>query len=95
MPPVRYTRRALARLSQIGEWIEEQNPEAAQRVVGKIIETIDLLSAHPDMGRPGRVGGTRELVVTGIPYIVAYRLKTSEIQIVTVLHASQRWPKRF
>lgn len=95
MPAIRYTKRALARLEQIGEWIEKDNPPAAQRVVTHISETIDLLAGLPEMGRSGRVSGTRELVVVGMPYIVAYRVKAGFVEVVTILHASQRWPKRF
>ena len=95
MPPVRYTRRALARLRQIGEWIEKDNPPAAQRVIAHISDNVNLLGDQPEIGRLGRVNGTRELVLTGIPYIVAYRIKASGVEIVTVLHASQRWPESF
>ncbi len=47
------------------------------------------------LGRPGRVKGTRELVVTRTPYIVAYRLKRQSIQILRVLHGARLWPERF
>lgn len=94
MPSVRYTRRALARLKYIGEWIAKDNPAAAQRVIATISDTIDLLGDQSEMGRQGRIDGTRELVVSGVPYIVAYRIKTSGVEIVTILHASQRWPDR-
>ena len=46
------------------------------------------------IGRPGRVEGTRELVVAGTPYIVPYRVKAEIVQIITVLHSAQRWPDR-
>ncbi len=75
MGPIRYTRRALGRLRHIGEWIARDNPAAAERVVARIASAIDLLRDHADLGRPGRLAGTRELVLTDIPYIIAYRVR--------------------
>jgi toxin ParE1/3/4 len=47
------------------------------------------------MGRPGRVTGTRELVVDGTPYILPYRVRNRVVQILRVLHGARRWPQRF
>jgi toxin ParE1/3/4 len=47
------------------------------------------------MGRPGRVKGTRELVIVGTPYIVAYRIKGDAVQVLRVLHGAQKWPQGF
>jgi toxin ParE1/3/4 len=44
------------------------------------------------MGRPGRVSGTRELVIPGTPYIVPYRVRGGKLEILRILHATQRWP---
>jgi len=46
------------------------------------------------MGRPGRIGGTREFVVTGTPYIVAYRVRQPDLEMITVFHGAQHWPDR-
>ena len=50
---------------------------------------------NPALGRPGRVPGTRELVVAGTPYILPYRVQGEIIQILHVLHGARRWPERF
>ncbi|WP_163579795.1 type II toxin-antitoxin system RelE/ParE family toxin, partial [Klebsiella pneumoniae] len=46
----------------------------------------------PESGRPGRVAGTRELVITGTPYVAAYAVTAETIRILRVLHGTQRWP---
>ncbi len=56
---------------------------------------VESLAESPDIGRPGRVAGTRELVLTDIPYIVPYRPTTAGIEILTVMHSAQRWPDGF
>ncbi|CCD88382.1 Addiction module toxin, RelE/StbE family [Bradyrhizobium sp. ORS 285] len=89
---LRWTRRALNRLDQIGAYIAENNPAAAARVVARIVVGVDSLAEHPAKGRPGRISGTRELVLTDIPYIVAYRVTPGSIEVLTVIHAAQRWP---
>jgi toxin ParE1/3/4 len=61
----------------------------------RIEEAVSGLSSHPELGRPGRVPQTRELIVSGTPYIVPYRIKEDVVEILTVLHAARRWPDRF
>jgi addiction module RelE/StbE family toxin len=89
---VRWTRRASRRLERIGTRIEADNPAAAARVVSAIARAVQRLDRAPGRGRPGRLRGTRELVVVGTPYIVAYRVQANDIEILTVQHGAQRWP---
>jgi addiction module RelE/StbE family toxin len=76
------------------EYIAERNPPAADRLVDKIATTVARLANHPRRGRPGRVAGTRELVVPGTPYIVVYAVGRDYVRIHRVLHSAQRWPPR-
>jgi len=94
MSRVRWTIRALRRLDQIGAFIEQDNPYAAARVVARIVSAADNLAGQPAMGRVGRIRGTRELVLTDIPYLIPYRAVGREIEIITVMHASQKWPRQ-
>ena len=91
---VRWTRRAILRLDQIGGHILKDNPSAAGRIVARIVAVVDNLGEQPGMGRPGRIKGTRELVFGDIPYIVAYRVTTPTVEVVTVMHGDQRWPDK-
>lgn len=91
---IRWTLRALRRLGEIGSYIENENPDAAARVVARIVSAVDRLAELPAMGREGRIPGTRELVLSDIPYIVPYRVGQT-IDILTVMHASQKWPMKF
>jgi addiction module RelE/StbE family toxin len=90
---VRWTRRARRRLDEIGARISEDNPAAAARVVAAIATGIQGLGNAPGRGRPGRIRGIRELVVVGTPYIVAYRVHDSDIEVLTIQHAAQHWPE--
>jgi len=92
---LRWTRRALSRLDTIGSYIAEKNPKAAQLVVGKIYATAQTLRDHPLQGRSGRVRATRELVLADYPYIIVYRAGDHGIEVLTVMHTSQKWPDRF
>ena len=66
---------------------------AAARVILELIDQAEaLLSRHVALGRPGRVLGTRELVVRGLPYIIPYRVRDNCIEVLRVLHTSRRWP---
>jgi addiction module RelE/StbE family toxin len=92
---VRWLRRALRNLDEEAEYIARDNPHAAARIVGRIATSVDRLGTHPASGRPGRVPGTRELVVTGTPYIVPYRVRGATVEILRVFHAARKWPEKF
>jgi len=86
---------ARANLTSINEYISEDSPAAADRQIEIILSAIDRLIDFPEMGRQGRCRRTRELIVPGTPYIVAYRLKPSVIQILAIMHGARRWPRNF
>ena len=77
------------------EFIARDNPKAASRVVKRIWDAAQVLADQPHAGRAGRVHGTRELVVTGTPYIIPYRVVENTVQILRVLHGKRKWPKDF
>jgi toxin ParE1/3/4 len=89
-----WTAAALRDLAVIREHIAVERPTAANRQVRLIVAAVERLPSFPEMGRSGRVNGTRELVVTRTPYLVAYRLQDDRIEIARVLHGRQRWPDR-
>lgn len=91
---LRWTRKALENLDQIGAYIAQDNPTRASSFVGEIKEKIELLATFPALGRPGRVPGTRELVVHE-NYVVPYRVKDDSVQIIRVQHVARLWPKQF
>ena len=91
---VRWLRKALANLDEEGEYIARDNPAAAARVVLRILSAVELLKQNPAIGRPGRVAGTRELVVTETPYVVPYRVREDVVEVLRVFHGARRWPKR-
>ena len=77
------------------DYIADDHPIAAIEQGDEIESRVSMLSDHPRMGKPGRVKGTRELVVVRTPFIVAYRIIGKSVQILRVLHGTQQWPERF
>ena len=93
MTEVVWTRRYLRELEAIGDYIAEHNPAAALRIVTAIhTRTQNLLSENPFIGRPGEIAGTRELVIPGTPYIVAYRVLETRVDVLFVQHGAREWP---
>lgn len=74
------------------DYIAQDNPMAAVSQGDRIAEQIEILQQHPQMGRPGRKQGTRELVISRTPFIVVYRIKAKRIELLRVLHGAQQWP---
>lgn len=91
---LRWLNAALADLRAIKDYISEENPEAAHRVVACIRSETNILLQQPHVGRVGRIADTRELVVSQYPYIVAYRERNGEVQILAIVHTSRRWPEQ-
>jgi len=91
---LRWSKRAIRRLASIHDYIAKDSPAAASRVAAAIVESALRLQTIPYMGRPGRIEGTRELVIPGLPYIIPYRVVDNVIQIASVIHTSRKWPER-
>ncbi len=91
---IRWLKRALANLDAEAAFIARENPAAAARVVDVIATTVELLAEHPALGRPGRVEGTRELVVPDTPYLVPYRVRGRAVEILRVCQGARKWPKK-
>ena len=89
-----WSRRAARHLAEIREYIVRDHPQAAPRVAARILECVDLLAGRSHIGRPGRVLGTRELVVSGTPHVIPYRVKEDRLELIAVFHGKQKWPKR-
>ncbi len=83
---------ALDDLKHVRSYIARRNPAAAADVAKAIPEAVQNLAGHPSMGRPGRLPGTRELVVTGTPFVVPYTVREQAVEIIAVLHGAQLWP---
>lgn len=84
---------AMQHLIAVRAHISEDSPNAAERVAAKILLRVESLALHPHLGRPGRVAGTRELVIPDTPYILPYRINKSCVEVIAVFHGRQRWPE--
>jgi toxin ParE1/3/4 len=92
---IAWTEPARQDLRQVFIYIAKDSPKAAAKVLSLIKERTILLQDNPNLGRMGRVGGTRELVIPGTPYILPYRVKADQIQILAVFHGARKWPDNF
>jgi toxin ParE1/3/4 len=86
---------AIEDLEDARGYIARDNPAAADRTVLTIRRAVGRLVNFPHLGRPGRVARTRELVVTGTSYIVAYAVLNEQLMILSVVHSARRWPESF
>jgi len=92
---IEWAKDATRQLVAAHAYVAADNPNAADRLLLRITQTVNLLSSHPRLGREGRVKNTSELVISGTPYIVAYRIRRTTIQVLAVLHGKRRWPESF
>ncbi|EGV18988.1 type II toxin-antitoxin system RelE/ParE family toxin [Thiocapsa marina] len=71
------------------------NPDAARPLLKRLRSRITDLEDTPHIGRPGRVPGTRELVIPGTAYIASYQVSGDQLQILRVYHRARQWPDHF
>lgn len=92
---VSWTIPALNDLDQIQDFIAQDSPIAAYRLVTDLIGRTDrILVSNPMIGRNGRAAGTRELVMPGTSYIVVYRVR-EVVEVLAVVHGARDWPESF
>ena len=90
-----WTPLALQDLECALDYIHSERPSATASVLSRIEAALETLSHHPELGRAGRVGGTRELLVIGTPFLLAYRKKADRLEILALIHGARRWPETF
>jgi len=86
---------ATLQLAAAHEYIAADDEAAATEISNHIWDSVTILERHPYAGRKGRVAGTRELVITGTPFLVVYRIEKNEVRVLAVLHAAREWPEEF
>ena len=86
---VRISRPAVADLRSAVAFIRHESPRAANRVQLAIERTVDSLADFPNRGRLGQLPGTREIVVRGAPYVVAYAVTNEMITVLRIRHIRQ------
>jgi len=91
--PLEWSVFALADRNAIFDYVDEENPRAAITVDERIHRPVESLAQFPEMGRLGRIEGTRELVISDTPYVAAYRIAGNTVRILRVLHGAQQWPE--
>jgi toxin ParE1/3/4 len=90
---VRWTTAAATDLELIADYLFEKTPQNAPRLIREICDAVFALKTYPNRGRPGKKSGTRELVLTSLPYIVVYKVASDVLHIVRILHGAQDWPR--
>jgi len=89
----RWTEPVARDLTSVCDYTQEHNgPEAARKLALRIYEAVGFLPRFPHLGRLGRKPGTRELVLSGSPFLVVYRLRKDVVEIARILHGAQKWP---
>jgi len=76
-------------------YLTDKNPYAAKALYERIETAATELIENPYIGRPGRVPGTRELVITNTSYILPYQIRQNRLEILRVYHGARKWPKHF
>ena len=93
---IEWTEQATQQLDQAHDYIALSNSEeVAARITLHIATSVQQLATFPMSGRPGRVPGTRELVISNFPFIVAYCVEKERIVILAMYHGAQQWPEAF
>ena len=86
---IRWSAEAEADPAHIFAYIEQDNVQAAGRVVQTLVQGARSSSALPRRGRDGK---TRELTFAPLPYVLIYEVTDDSVEVLRVLHGAQRRP---
>lgn len=90
---IRFSPRALADLEAIHDYIAADNPNAADSVIQRVLQSIAMLESFPLLGRDGRIAETRELLIPTLPYFAVYRIvDETQLTVLTVMHTARQYP---
>lgn len=92
---VRWLRKALRNLDAEADYLAQDDPEAAARMFAYVRAKVEALAAYPASGRPGRVPGTRELVIDRYPLLIPYRVVGKELHVLRVFHTRRGLPEEW
>ena len=94
---IKWLRKALSNLDAEAEYISRDDPAMASVIVQQIHQAVSLLAKNPSLGQPGRIFGTRELVIPGTRYLVPYRVRPrlNRVEILRVFHTSRKPPEHW
>ena len=90
---VRWTSPAAQDLEEIASYIQRDSESAARAVAKALFDAANSLDILPSRGREGRIQGTREIVVPGLPYIVVNQVSKAAVEILHIFHGARDWPK--
>lgn len=89
---LRWTEEAANDLERITDYLLSHVPDRAPALVQAVYDAPSSLLTFPNRGRPGKKRGTRELVLTPLPYIVVYTVRADVVFVARILHGAQQWP---
>lgn len=90
---IEWTEQAVRQLDQAHDYIAlSSSPQVAARVTKHIVASIQRLASFPAAGRPGRIPGTRELVISNTPFVADYAIFKHRVVVLALYHGAQRWP---
>ena len=89
---INWSKRAIADLKGIADYIEKDDADAAERVAARIFDRVMSFNTMADRSKPGRLPGTRESFLVPWPYFIVYRIVGDEVRVLRIRHTARRWP---
>jgi plasmid stabilization system protein ParE len=90
---IRLMKAAISDLREVRAYIATDDPKAAEQVAMRLEKAITLIAERPAIGRPAADHPVREWSVSGLPFVIPYRLSDDTIEIIRVFHTSRRRPQ--
>jgi addiction module RelE/StbE family toxin len=87
-----WTRQAVQDLVDARSFVDAHNPKAAAELSKRILRAAERLQQSPNLGRKGRLRGTRELIVANTPYLIPYRIHLNRVELLRVFHTHRQYP---
>ncbi len=92
---LRFAEAAAQDLKDIVSYIAQDSPNAAEKVYRAIVASAERVMEFPRVGRPGRLAGTREILVPSLPYLIVYEVDAEFVTILAVFHGARNLAQAF
>ena len=89
---VAWLRLALSDLEELAAHIGNDDPEAGAHIAEQVWQASQSLARAPNRARPGRVPGTRELILPNLRFFIVFRVRDDSVQILRILHSARKYP---
>ena len=73
-------------------YLEQAGMRVAESIYTRVKKQVGMLDVFPERTRPGRAAGTREYIISRLPYIAVVDVGIDTVLVLNVIHTAKKYP---